>query len=57
MKFKVPVKCVVSFIFILVGGVAAADCELDEYSSEAEADVLVASFGDWLVFSTEDRTR
>lgn len=63
MKFKVPFKCVVSFIFILVGGVAAADCELDEYSSEAEAeaeaeaDVLVASFGDWLVFSTEDRTR
>lgn len=57
MKFRVPVKCVVTFIFILVGDFAAAECDLDEYSAEVETDVLIASFGDWLVFSTEDRTR
>ena len=59
MKFKVAVKCFVTCIFILAGGVAAAQCELDEYSAEAETetDVHIASFGDWLVFSTEDRTR
>ena len=59
MKFKIPFKCFVTCIVILAGGVAAAKCELDEYSAEAEpeADIQVASFGDWLVFSTEDRTR
>ena len=59
MKFKVAVKCFVTCIFILAGGVAAAQCEFDEYSAEAETetDVHIASFGDWLVFSTEDRTR
>lgn len=44
---------------MLTGGVAAAQCEPNEYSAEAEpeTDTLVASFGDWLVFATEDRTR
>ena len=59
MKFKIPFKCAVTSILILAGGVAAAQCELNEYPVEAEpeSDILVASFGDWLVFSTEDRTR
>ena len=59
MKFKVAVKCFVTCIFILAGGVVAAPCEFDEYSAGAatETDVHIASFGDWLVFSTEDRTR
>lgn len=59
MKFKILVKCTVTCIFILVGGVVAAQCELNEYPVEAEpkSDILVANFGDWLVFSTEDKTR
>ena len=59
MKFKILFKCAVTYIFILAGGVAKAQCELDEYPVEEEpkSDVLVANFGDWLVFSTEDKTR
>lgn len=59
MKFKILFKCAVTYIFILAGGVAKAQCELDEYPVEEEpkSDVLVANFADWLVFSTEDKTR
>ena len=59
MKFKIPFKCAVTCIIMLTGGIAAAQCEPNEYSAEAEpeTDTLVASFGDWLVFATEDRTR